>query len=71
MRPVELMEDLGWVGGDVWFAHGVYINDAEIERMARNGTGVAHCPSSNMRLASGIAPVRRFIGAGVRRGRVG
>ncbi len=68
MRPVELMEDLGWVGEDVWFAHGVYINDAEIGRMAANGTGVAHCPSSNMRLASGIAPVAKFLGAGVRLG---
>lgn len=68
MRPVELMEDLGWVGDDVWFAHGIYINDVEIDRMARNGTGVAHCPSSNMRLASGIAPVRKYIRAGVRLG---
>ena len=68
MRPVEMMEDLGWVGNDVWFAHGIYINDAEIDRMAQNGTGVAHCPSSNMRLASGIAPVRKYIGAGVRLG---
>jgi 8-oxoguanine deaminase len=64
-RPVELMEDLGWMGDDVWFAHSVFINDAEIERMAAAGTGVAHCPSSNMRLASGIAPVRRYLAAGV------
>lgn len=68
MRPVELMEDLGWAGDDVWFAHGVYINDAEIGRMAVSGTGVAHCPSSNMRLASGIAPVAKFLDAGVRLG---
>jgi cytosine/adenosine deaminase-related metal-dependent hydrolase len=68
MRPVEMMEDLGWAGPDVWFAHGIFINDAEIGRMASNGTGVAHCPSSNMRLASGIAPVRKYRAAGVRLG---
>jgi cytosine/adenosine deaminase-related metal-dependent hydrolase len=68
MRPVEMMEDLGWAGDDVWFAHGIYINDAEIGRMSQNGTGVAHCPSSNMRLASGIAPVAKYIGSGVRLG---
>ncbi|MDK1096025.1 MAG: 8-oxoguanine deaminase [Actinomycetota bacterium] len=67
-RPVELMEDLGWTGGDVWYAHGVYINDDEIGRLAAAGTGVAHCPSSNMRLASGIAPVRRYLASGVRLG---
>jgi cytosine/adenosine deaminase-related metal-dependent hydrolase len=64
-RPVELMEDLGWMGDDVWFAHSVFINDAEIGRMAAARTGVAHCPSSNMRLASGIAPVRKYLEAGV------
>mgnify|MGYP001821645990 FL=1 len=68
MRPVEMMEDLGWAGPDVWFAHGIFINDSEIARMAADGTGVAHCPSSNMRLASGIAPVRRYRSAGVRLG---
>lgn len=67
-RPVELMEDLGWVGSDVWYAHGIYINDAEIERLSESGTGVAHCPSSNMRLASGIAPVRRYLASNVRLG---
>jgi cytosine/adenosine deaminase-related metal-dependent hydrolase len=67
-RPVELMEDLDWAGDDVWFAHGIYIDDAEIGRMAGNGTGVAHCPSSNMRLASGIAPVRNYLAADVRLG---
>ena len=67
-RPVEMMEDLGWLGDDVWFAHGIYINDTEIARMAVNGTGVAHCPSSNMRLASGIAPIRGYLKADVRLG---
>jgi cytosine/adenosine deaminase-related metal-dependent hydrolase len=67
-RPVELMEDLDWAGDDVWFAHGIFINDAEIARMGANGTGVAHCPSSNMRLASGIAPVRKYLAADVRLG---
>ncbi|MDJ0959719.1 MAG: 8-oxoguanine deaminase [Acidimicrobiia bacterium] len=67
-RPVELMEDLDWAGDDVWFAHGIFINDAEVARMGANGTGVAHCPSSNMRLASGIAPVRKYLGADVRLG---
>lgn len=67
-RPFELMEDLGWVGEDVWYAHGVYINDDEIARMSASGTGVVHCPSSNMRLASGIAPVRRYLASGVRLG---
>ncbi len=67
-RPVELMEDLGWVGNDVWYAHGIFINDEEIRRLSDSGTGVAHCPSSNMRLASGIAPVRGYLAAGVRLG---
>jgi cytosine/adenosine deaminase-related metal-dependent hydrolase len=64
-RPVELAEHLDWMGDDVWFAHGVFINDAEITRMAENGTGVAHNPSSNMRLASGIAPIRAYREAGI------
>jgi cytosine/adenosine deaminase-related metal-dependent hydrolase len=65
MRPVELMEDLGWAGPNVWYAHNIFVDDAEIGRMAAAGTGVAHCPSSNMRLASGIAPVRGYRAAGV------
>jgi 8-oxoguanine deaminase len=52
LRPVELMEELEWVGPDVWWAHGIHLNDAEIHRL--NGTGIAHCPSSNMKLQSGI-----------------
>jgi len=65
VRPVEWMDRLGWVAGDVWFAHAVHVNDAEISRFARSGCGVAHCPSSNMRLASGIAPVKKYLRAGV------
>lgn len=67
-RPVELMEDLGWVGNDVWYAHGVFISDDEISRLSETRTGVAHCPSSNMRLASGIAPVRRYLESDMRLG---
>ncbi len=64
-RPVRYAETLDWVGDDVWFAHGVHINAQEIAAMAATHTGVAHCPSSNMRLASGIAPVRAYLDAGV------
>ncbi len=64
-RPLAYAETLGWIGDDVWFAHGVHINAEEIARMAETGTGVAHCPSSNMRLASGIAPIREYLDAGV------
>ena len=65
MTPAEYAEDLGWVGPDVWHAHGVKLDPAGIARFAATGTGVAHCPSSNMRLASGIAPVRRMLDGGV------
>ncbi len=60
-RPVAYMQSLDWVGNDVWFAHSVYVNNAEIDVYAHTGCGVAHCPSSNMRLASGIAPLRQYI----------
>jgi 8-oxoguanine deaminase len=59
------LEHLGWVGEDVWYAHAVHVADDEVDRMGVSGTGVAHCPTSNMRLASGIAPVRRYLEAGV------
>jgi cytosine/adenosine deaminase-related metal-dependent hydrolase len=65
LRPVALMETLDWVGADVWYAHSVHVNQAEIELYGETGCGVAHCPSSNMRLASGIAPVKRYLAAGV------
>src|SRR5512136_1619078 len=67
-RPVEYAEELEWAGANVWYAHGVHINKREIKRMARAGTGVAHCPTSNMRLASGIAPVRAYLDNGVKVG---
>jgi 8-oxoguanine deaminase len=65
VRPVELMRQLGWVGPDVWWTHCVYVNAQDIALMAETGTGVSHCPSSNMRLGSGIAPIRAMIDAGV------
>jgi 8-oxoguanine deaminase len=63
--PAEYAESLGWLGADVWHAHAVKLDPAGIARFAATGTGVAHCPCSNMRLASGIAPVRRMLQAGV------
>jgi cytosine/adenosine deaminase-related metal-dependent hydrolase len=65
MTPAEYAEDCGWVGHDVWHAHCVQLDDAGVYMFARTGTGVAHCPCSNMRLASGIAPVRKMVDAGV------
>ncbi|HPM66852.1 MAG TPA: 8-oxoguanine deaminase, partial [Piscinibacter sp.] len=63
--PVEYAEQLGWLGRDVWHAHCVKLDEAGIAMFARTGTGVAHCPGSNMRLASGIAPIRAMRDAGV------
>lgn len=65
MTPAEYAEDLGWVGRDVWHAHCVRLDEPGIALFARTGTGVAHCPCSNMRLASGIAPIARMRRAGV------
>ena len=65
MDPGQYAEDVGWVGNDVWHAHCVQLNADEVGLFARTGTGVCHCPSSNMRLASGIAPVRQMLDAGV------
>jgi cytosine/adenosine deaminase-related metal-dependent hydrolase len=67
-RPVELMEDFGWIGDDVWYAHGIHLNDAEIDRIAEVGTGIAHCPSSNMRLGAGVCRVEDLLRAGARVG---
>ena len=53
VRPLEYMDQLGWIGDDVWFAHGIHFNDEELEILAKTKTGVAHCPCSNMKLSSG------------------
>jgi cytosine/adenosine deaminase-related metal-dependent hydrolase len=63
--PTEYAQDLGWLGPDVWHAHCVKLDDTGINLFAATRTGVAHCPCSNMRLASGIAPIRRMLNAGV------
>ncbi len=68
LRPVDLATELDWLGNDVWFAHSVWVNDIEMMRYAASGTGVAHCPSSNMRLASGIAPIVKMLKTGVKVG---
>lgn len=67
-RPLDYAESLGWLGDDVWFAHMVHPSAADIDKLAHHCSGVCHCPSSNMILASGIAPVRQMIDRGVRVG---
>jgi cytosine/adenosine deaminase-related metal-dependent hydrolase len=67
-RPLELLEDLGFLGPDVWLAHCVHVGDADIGRLAATGTAVAWCPTSNMRLGSGFAPAREMIDARVQVG---
>jgi cytosine/adenosine deaminase-related metal-dependent hydrolase len=64
VRPVEYLEDLEWLGEDVWLAHCVHLSEAEVERFGETETGVAHCPSSNARLGAGIAPVAELMRAG-------
>ncbi len=64
-RPVGYMQEVDWIGDDVWFAHAVWVNHEEINLFAKHKCGVAHCPTSNMRLASGIAPVKNYLKAGV------
>jgi cytosine/adenosine deaminase-related metal-dependent hydrolase len=66
--PVEYLDRLGWLDHDVWCAHCVHLSDAEVARFGSTGTGVAHCPSSNLRLGAGVAPVRALRDAGVRVG---
>jgi cytosine/adenosine deaminase-related metal-dependent hydrolase len=68
MRPLELMEELGWTGDDVWYAHGIHFNDTEIDRVAEDKTGIAHCPSSNMRIGAGACRVEDLLHAGARVG---
>ena len=59
------MERLGWTGNDVWFAHGIHFNDEELRVLKRTGTGVAHCPISNMKLASGVARIPEMLRMGI------
>ncbi|OCT15928.1 8-oxoguanine deaminase [Paenibacillus pectinilyticus] len=65
MRPLAYMESLGWLGSDVWYAHGIHFNDAEMKLLAQTKTGVAHCPISNMKLSSGIARVPEMLEMGI------
>ncbi len=67
-RPLEYLEQLGWLEGDVWCAHCVHLDASDVAKMGAAGTGVAHCPSSNMRLGAGIAPVREMLDEHVRVG---
>ena len=65
MRPLAFMETLGWVGRDVWYAHGIHFNEDELKLLAETGTGVCHCPISNMKLSSGVARVPEMLKLGV------
>ena len=64
-RPVEYVESLGWISNNSWFAHTVHLNDDEIKLMGKTGCGVSHCPSSNLRLGSGIAHIKEMMNAGI------
>ncbi|MBQ6432318.1 MAG: 8-oxoguanine deaminase [Oscillospiraceae bacterium] len=68
MRPLAYMESLGWVGDDVWYAHGIHFTTEELDFLAKTGTGVAHCPVSNMKLSSGIARIPEMLERGVKVG---
>ena len=63
-RPLELMDEWGWTGNDVWYAHGIWFDDTEVARLGETGTGVAHCPSSNARLAAGTCRTADLVAAG-------
>ena len=65
MRPLAYMQSLGWTGPDVWYAHGIYFNDEELKLLAQTGTGVCHCPVSNMKLSSGIARIPEMLELGI------
>lgn len=65
MRPLAYMESMDWVGSDVWYAHGIHFNDEELKLLAATGTGVAHCPISNMKLASGVCRIPEMQKLGV------
>ncbi|MCI9442724.1 MAG: 8-oxoguanine deaminase [Ruminococcus sp.] len=64
-RPLSYMEDMDWVGNDVWYAHGIHFNDEELKLLAKTGTGVAHCPISNMKLSSGICRIPDMLKLGI------
>ncbi len=68
MRPLEYMEKVGWLGDDVWYAHGIHFNDEELDILAKTSTGVAHCPASNMKLGSGTARIPEMLQKGIRVG---
>ena len=68
MRPLDYLEDVDWLADDVWLAHGIHFTEEEIARLGAAGTGICHCPSSNMVLASGICPVHELLSAGARVG---
>lgn len=68
MRPIEWLDEIGWLGPDVYLAHCVHLSDADIARIAATKTGVAHCPCSNMRLASGVPPIRKLLDRGAKVG---
>ena len=63
--PVDYLDRVGWMGDDVWCAHCIHLSQSEIERFGEHGVGVAHCPTSNLRLGAGVAPVRELLDAGV------
>lgn len=65
LRPVDYLDEVGWLDGRTWVAHAVYLNEREIRRLSSSGTAVSHCPTSNMRLGSGVAPVADMLAAGV------
>jgi len=67
-RPLDLLEEWGWLGGDVWLAHGVHFSPGEVDRLGRSRTGIAHCPSSNMRLGAGACAAMDLVGSGARVG---
>lgn len=68
IRPLAYMDQLGWTGPDVWYAHGIHFNTEELQQLAKTGTGVAHCPASNMKLSSGVARIPEMLQLGVKVG---
>ena len=65
IRPLQYMEQVGWIGNDVWYAHGIHFNDEELKLLAETGTGVCHCPISNMKLSSGVARIPEMLEMGI------